>query len=188
MSADSYGIIVEGDCDSVVYDALIRRLTSETVYIKPLVCRGKPSLIRKFSDLLWAFQHEVADGPVDVAIVIWDSNGRDPDKFEAEMKARIVGREYPFRSEVALCAVRHAMDAWLLADVEAINTAAQRRGGQRITRSYDRPENLHDPKSWLRKLLNDHGVTYTPQLCREIAQTTNLQILEERCPSFPSFR
>jgi hypothetical protein len=47
MSASSYGIIVEGDYDSAVYDAIIRRLASPDVHIKPLVCRGKTNLMKR---------------------------------------------------------------------------------------------------------------------------------------------
>ena len=62
------------------------------------------------------------------------------------------------------------MDAWLLADVNAISTAVQRKGGKPVTKSHDNPEGLLDPKEWLRKLLTDHKVGYTADVCGEIAQ------------------
>lgn len=48
MSANSYGIIVEGRYDSAVYDALIRKLTSHEIYIKALACEGKTNLMKNF--------------------------------------------------------------------------------------------------------------------------------------------
>jgi hypothetical protein len=189
MSASSYGIIVEGNYDSAVYDAVIRKLVSPEVHIKPLVCRGKANLMKEFPALLWAFEHEVEGNPVDMAIVIRDADGRNPDEVEAQMRAKIQGRRYPpFRLDVRLHAVRHAMDAWLLADANAINAASQTRRGRRVTRSHDHPEDLLDPKGQLRKLLTDHNIDYTAELCREIAEKTQLQVLLERCPRFRVFQ
>ncbi len=187
MSANSYGIIVEGDYDSAVYDALIRRLTSPEIHIKALVCRGKTNLMKEFPVLLRALEHEVEGDPVDMAVVIRDADGKNPAEVEAQMQAKIQGRPYPFRLDVRFHAVRNAMDAWLLADVNALNAASERRRGRRITRSLDSPEDLHDPKDGLRKLLTDHKVTCTPELCREIAQEIDLEVLSRKCPRFSIF-
>jgi hypothetical protein len=187
MSASSYGIIVEGDYDSAVYGALIRRLALPNAHIKPLVCRGKTNLMKEFPALLRAFEYEVEGNPVDMAIVIRDSDGKDPGEVEAQMRAKLEGRRYPFRLDVRLHAVRNAMDAWLLADVDAVNTVSESRRGTRVTRLPDTPENLLRPKDGLRNLLADHKVAYTAEVCREIAQITNLQLLSERCPRFRVF-
>jgi Domain of unknown function (DUF4276) len=187
MSATSYGIIVEGDYDSAVYDAIIRRLTSPEIHIKPLVCRGKTNLMKEFPALLRAFEHDVDGNPVDMAIVIRDSDGKNPEEIEAQMRAKIQGRQYPFRLDVRFHAVRHAMDAWLLADANAINTASQRRHGRRVTRSLNSLEDVLSPKNRFRKLLSDHKIACTPELCREIAQESDLQLLSERCPRFRVF-
>lgn len=187
MSANSYGIIVEGDYDSAVYDAIIRKLTSPEIHIKPIVCRGRTNLMKEFPALLRALEHEVEGNPVDMAIVIRDADGKDPDDIEAQMRAKILGRQYPFHLDVRFHAVRNAVDAWLLADANAINAASQRRRGKRVTRSLDSPEDLLTPKEGFRKLLTDHKVTCTPELCREIAQETDLQLLSEKCPRFRVF-
>lgn len=187
MSASSYGIIVEGDYDSAVYDAFIRRLTAPDVHIKPLVCRGKANVLKEFPNLLSTFKYEIGGDPVDMAIVILDADGKEPSEVEAKMRAKIQGRNYPFRLNVCLYAVPQAMDAWLLADVNAIAAVVQGRGGKRVTRSHDDPEGLLDPKVWFRKLLTDHNAAYTAELCREIAQKTDLQVLSERCRRFRVF-
>jgi hypothetical protein len=187
MSANSYGIIVEGDYDSAVYGAFIRKLAAPHAHIKPLVCRGKTNLMKEFPALLRAFEHEVDGHPVDMALVIRDSDGRDPVEVEAQMRVKIEGRRYPFPLNVRLHAVRHAMDAWLLADINAINAASERRGGRRVTRLPDAPEDLLRPKDGLRHLLAEHKVTYTAEVCREIAHATDLQLLSNRCPRFSVF-
>jgi Mor family transcriptional regulator len=187
MSANSYGVIVEGPYDSAVYEPVIRRLAAPHAYIKSLECDGKANLMKKFPGLLRTFEHEIEGNPVDMAIVVVDADGKDPVEVEARMQAKIEGRNYPFPLNVRLFAVPQAMDAWLLADIAAISAAARRRGGNPITRTYDNPEVLLDPKEWLRKLLTDHKVTYTAELCREIAREIDLKILSQRCPRFRHF-
>jgi hypothetical protein len=187
MSANSYGIIVEGNYDSAVYGALIRRLATPNAHIKPLPCGGKTKLMKEFPGLLRAFEHEVQGNPVDMAIVIRDADGKDPLELEAKMRMKLQGRDYPFPMHVRFYAVPQAIDAWLLADVGAISAAVQVRGGKPVTKSHDDPESLLDPKEWFRKLLTDHKATYTAELCREIAQNVDLQLLAQRCRRFPVF-
>src|SRR5260370_35876517 len=184
MSGSSYGLIVEGDYDPAVYDAFIRRLHSPDAHIKPLVCGGKTNLMKKFADLLSTFKYEMSGNPVDMAIVISDADGKDPREVEAKMRAKIQGRSYPFPLDVRFYAVPQAMDAWLLADVNAISEAVQGRSGKPVTKSHDDPEGLLDPKQRFRKLLTDHKATYTAELCQEIAEKTDLQILSTRCRRF----
>ncbi len=188
MSANSYGIIVEGGYDSVAYEAMIRRLAAPGAHIRSFVCRGKPQLMAKFPGFLEALKYEIAGGPVDMAIVIVDADGHDPVKLEGKLQSRIKGRRYPFDLGVRFHAVRNALEAWLLADVNAINAAIQRRFGPPVTRSHDTPEDMPNPKVWLRKLLADHKIIYTPEVGREIAQDTNLEVLCEKCPRFRIFR
>jgi hypothetical protein len=187
MSASSYGIIVEGNYDSGVYDAIIRKLTSPEIHIKPLVCGGRQNLMREFPGLLRAFEHEMRGAPVDMAIILRDADGKDPDEIERQMRARIQGRNYPFHLNVRFHAIRNAMDAWLLADVDAINSATMCRQGKRVLKSQNTPEDLLRPKDDLRKLLADHRVTYTAELCREIAREIDLTVLARRCPRFEVF-
>jgi Mor family transcriptional regulator len=187
MSASSYGIIVEGTYDSAVYDALIRRLTSLGVHIRALPCEGKANVMKKFPGLLSTFKYEIGGNPVDMAIVIVDADGKDPLEVEAKMQEKIQGRSFPFPLNVRFYAVPQAMDTWLLADASAINAAVQRRGGKPVTKSHDDPEGLPHPKEWLRKLLTDHHAAYTAELCREIAQTIDLQMLSQKCRRFSAF-
>jgi hypothetical protein len=162
-------------------------LASPDAHVKPLVCRGKTNLIKKFPDLLPTFKYEVGGNPVDMAIVIVDADGKDPLEVEEKLRIKIQGRNYPFPMNVRFYAVPQAIDAWLLADAAAISAAVQGRGGKPVTKSHDDPERLLDPKEWFRKLLTDHKATYTAELCREIAQKTDLQLLSQKCRRFPLF-
>jgi hypothetical protein len=187
MSANSYGIIVEGSYDSAVYDPLIRRLASHEVHIKAVICEGKTNLIKKFPGLLRTFEYEISGNPVDMAIVIVDADGKDPLEVEEKLRIKIRDRNYPFPMNVRFYAVPQAIDAWLLADVGAISAAVRGRGGKPVMRSHDDPERLLDPKEWFRKLLTDHKATYTAELCREIAQNIDLNVLSQKCHRFPLF-
>lgn len=186
MSAGSYGLIVEGDYDSAVYEAIIQRLSPNAV-ISTRECAGKSNLMKKFPGLLKTFEYELAGRPLDMAIVIRDADGRGPEEIEAQMCSKIVDRPYPFALGVKFFAVPQAMEAWLLADVNALNNVSQRRGGKRVTRSLDAPENLHDPKESLRRLLSDHKLPYTGALAREIAQEIDFGTLSRKCPRFSAF-
>jgi hypothetical protein len=188
MSANSYGIIVEGEYDSGVYETIVRRLAGDEVYIRAFVCRGKPALLQKFPGYLEALKIEVAGGPVDMAVVIADADGTDPLELETKMRSKVEGRNYPFRLGVRFHAVRNAMEAWLLADVSAISkTMERRRPGRGITKSHDAPEGLLDPKPTFRRLLAENELDYTPAVGAEIAQQIDFQLLSDKCPRFRLF-
>lgn len=187
MSASSYGIIAEGSYDAAVYSTIVQRLAPDGAHVKALECRGKDDLRKRFEGLLWAFAYEVEGKPVDMAIVIRDADGRNPNAIESEMRASVQNRHYPFRLGVRFHAVRNAMDAWLLADLNAINMACQRRTGTRVTKPVAGPEELLRPKESIRRLLSGHNVAYTQEVCREIAQEVDLNVLSQACPRFRVF-
>lgn len=187
MSANSYGVITEGSYDAAVYSSIVRRLAPNATHIRALECKGKDDLMKRFSGLLRTFEYDVDNGPVDMAVVICDADGKNPHEVESAMKSSIHGLHYPFRLDVRVHAVRNAMDAWLLADVNAIDSACRARGGRRVTTS---PRNLEDmlrPKEAFLNLLSDHKVSYTRQLCKEIAQALDLNVLSQKCPRFQGF-
>lgn len=185
MPADRYGIIVEGKYDSAVYEELILRIASHAVRISSRFCEGRSRLIERFPGLLEAFRYAGTGGPIDMAIVIADADGQNPIEFERRLRSKIEGRDYPFI--VHFHAVQHAMEAWLLADVDAFNRVAMRRTGRRIGSSHQRPEDVLDPKRMLRELLAYVKIPYTSVVGAEIAAEIDLRILDERCSRFRLF-
>jgi len=186
MSASSYGIIAEGSYDLAVYEAIIKKL-SPGIPIKALECGGKSGLMKKFPSLLKVFEYQLAESPVEMAVVIQDADGRNPEGIEAQMASKIADRGCPFALGVQFFAVPQAMESWLLADVNALNAVSRRRGGKRVTKSHAAPEALLRPKEWLLNLLTDHGLDYTSELAREVAQEIDLERLAEACPRFRVF-
>jgi hypothetical protein len=186
MPADSYGIVVEGEYDSAAYAAIIQKLASHAVYIKPFPCGGKPKLIQKFPGYLNALKYELTGRHVDTAIVIVDSDGQDPGKLEAVLRAKVAGREYRF--ELHFYAVSCTLETWLLADIEAIARVVQQRTGRNIRRpQHNNLERLIDPKPAFRAILTEGRVDYTAAVAAEIAREIDLQILSARCPRFQRF-
>jgi hypothetical protein len=100
MSASSYGIITEGAYDAVVLSTIVRRLNPGGTFIRALDCNGKVGLMKRFSGLLRTFEYLVESGPVDMAIVIRDADGKDPNEVESQMRSIIYEQSYPFRMGV----------------------------------------------------------------------------------------
>ena len=141
-----------------------------------------------FHALLRDFEHAVQGGPVDKALVIRDSGGKDPIALEAEMAATIQGMQYVFPRGIKLCAVRRTMETWLLADAQAITAVAVTRGGRQIQEVQGTLEDIHDPKEKLRSVLSEAEIEYTDRVCAEIAFRLRIDHLEYRCPSFRTFK
>jgi len=184
----TYGLIVEGPFDQAMYEALIPRICGTEVSVRTLKCRGVDRLMKKFHFFLQALEHVWQGGPVDKALVIRDADDEDPSAIETEMARRIQRMEYVFPRGVKLCIVRRAMESWLLADAQAINTVAQARGGRKIQEVQQTPEEIHDPKGKLRSVLSEARLPYTEPVCAEIASHLRIDHLEYRCPSFRAFK
>lgn len=121
------------------------------------------------------------------ALVIRDWSGVDLARGEQEMSRRVEGRVFRFQRDVQFCCVRQEMEAWLLADAEAINLVAQLRGGRPISEVQGQIEEIVDPKGRLRRLLSAAKLDYDAEVCRQIAQRISLEKLRYRCPSFQRF-
>ncbi|PYU34687.1 MAG: hypothetical protein DMG28_05205 [Acidobacteria bacterium] len=186
---DSFGLVVEGTYDEAAISEFIMRLTSAAAFIRAYTCGGVAGVMQKFPAYLAALQYEFQGGPVEKALVVVDSNGRNPAALEAQMQNKISGRTYSFREGVRFCVVVREIEAWLLGDLNAINTIPSNRGGGRATlRLNQSPEALVDPKVELERRLSQRGVGYTSAMARRIAAAADLGMLERHCHSFADFR
>ena len=123
----SYGLIVEGIYDQPVYETLTLRLDSPDATFFTLACGGVGNLMTQLPGFLRILEHINSGNPVDKVLVIRDSGNRPIAEVEAEMRAKIAGRNYAFPSGVEMCAVRQETETWLLADESAISAVANGR-------------------------------------------------------------
>jgi hypothetical protein len=186
MDESSYGLIVEGFYDEGVYGEFVRKVV-------PLVevffrrCGGVAQLMKRFPVLLRDLEHFRQGRPVDKALVIRDWRGPDVDSCEQRLMQKVEGKNFAFPRGVQFCGVRQEMEAWLLADVNAINSVARDRGGRTVSPVQGEIEEIGNPKERLTQLLSEARLPYDAEVCREIAQRADIETLRRRCPSFRSF-
>lgn len=175
------GLIVEGPYDGAVLTELIRKCLTSEVDVKCRPCGGTPQLMKQFPGYLEEFRYANVGQPVDRAIVVRDADGKKPTELIARMESKIKGRIYRFPRH--LLVIVQKLEAWLLADEEALSTVTSR-----IQHRIADPEKIHDPKVRLRKILSDDRIAYTEERARMIAAAARLDVLAERCPSFRRFQ
>ena len=180
-----YGIVVEGYYDEVVLGEIIKKILAREIIIISRRCNEKDRLIKVFSEHLESFRYGNQGSNVDKAIVIRDAHGRDPEELKESMKSKILNRRYPF--EVKFLIIIHELEAWLLADEEAISRVTRSRSGKPAVPVNKPLESIIDPKETLGKVLSDAKVPYTPAVAQEIARESNLDKIKYRCPAFGEF-
>jgi hypothetical protein len=177
--------VVEGIFDEAVLTEIIVKILSKNITLIPRICRDKGQLIAVFPEYLESFRHANQGSNVDKAIVIRDADGKDPEKLKERMESKILNRKYPF--EVKFIIIVQELEAWLLADEEAISKVTQSRSGKVVSRVNVPLESIIDPKEMLYKILTA-DVPYTPAVAREIAKESDLNRIAYRCRSFREFR
>ena len=184
MIRANYGAIVEGEYDIGVFEVLIPRICPYPTEARAYEATGKASLMSRFPYLLRMFEHSTFSGrPVDRALVIRDSNGRNPASVEHDMSAKLANHTYLFPHGVQVHAVQQETETWLLADPAAISRVA----GHAAHVPAGPLENRQHPKELFMDVLNDVGLQYTPQVCRRIAGEIDLAALRSACPAFAVF-
>jgi hypothetical protein len=126
-------------------------------------------------------------GPVDKAIVVRDAHRMTHERALQKLRESINPRKYEFPIEFAV--VEPEIEAWLLADHNALFAVSQERGvATRFPVPSSSPEMLRDPKEHLMELLAEAKVPYTEAVAGRLAETSNLLLVEQRCPSFRRFK
>lgn len=178
------GCILEGQYDIPVFEAIIPRIFPQAVVYRCLDCGGESNLMKKFPGYLRWLERIVDGRPVDKALVIRDSGGKEPNNVLTAMQSRIAGQQFSFPLGIQLCTVRREMETWLLADEEAINALAV---GRRVGTLHGDIEEIVDPKEGLMARLTDLELDYRPSVCGQIAAAMKLEVLRYRSPSFRTF-
>ena len=181
----TFGLVVEGIYDEAVLKELIKKCAPSEVEVIPRVCGSREKLLKMFPTLLDDFQGITKTGTnIEKALVIRDADNKNPEHLIARMNSKISNRSYSSYSfHVKLLVVVQKLEAWLLADENALSAVT----GRRVARVQN-PENLSDPKERLRRVLSEARIYYTDEIARKIAASAKVAIIESRCPSFKKFR
>jgi hypothetical protein len=181
-----YGIVVEGGYDETVLTEIIKKCFSSEIEIIARKCGGKDKLLTKFPAYLESFRFGKQGSHVDKAIVIRDAHGKNPEELKEKMGSKIANRNYLF--DVKFIIIIHELEAWLLADEEAISRVTQSRSEKPVARVKENLESISHPKEKLEEMLSEAKIYYTPEVAREIAKESDLDKIESRCPMFREFR
>ena len=182
----TFGLVVEGDYDEAVLSEFIRKCAGRDVEIVSRVCNPKGSLMKSFPGFLEEFRYVKQGTPVDRALVIRDADMREPQVLLREMESKIAHRTYEFFPVRFIVIVRE-LEAWLLADSEAIATVTRGYSGRVVPVVNEFIEDIADPKARLQRMLSDAKVAYTREVARKIAAAANVEYIAYRCPSFRGF-
>ncbi len=178
----TFGVVVEGDYDREALGELIRKVTEGDLDIYIRVCRSSNFLMRNFPAFLEDFRHVKRGSCVDKAIVVRDADNKNPQELIQKMEQRIQERSYPF--SVFFVIIVQELEAWLLADQDAISTVT----GRPVPRVNEPLEDIDDPKIKLKQILIGAGLSYTAKVAKQIAAGTSLERLDYRCPRFRILR
>jgi hypothetical protein len=181
-----FGIVVEGSRDAAVYPVIIRRIRPDVEHVVARPCGGVPALPAKFVGWLKHFQYKHL---IDKALVIRDSDRKDPGTVEASLKGRLEELGFEPAFPVHFYATRCMVETWLLADEEAVNKVALSRGRTRSVKPVNKQlEDIVDPKTLFLAVLKQVGLTADDAVYEEIASAADLDRIAERCPYFCEFR
>lgn len=176
-----------GTYDAAVLEKLIQRIRPDTPETKPRVCGNDARVTTTFQSRLKEFSYANQGRPVDKAIVVRDCNQGDPAAVLDKLCSKFRQQEHPF--PVRFAVVQRELEAWLLADQNALAQLAAERGRPTDFASLNfPPEQLHDPKAKLTSLLSTAGVPYTPQAAAGLAELCDLDLIVKLCNSFTSFK
>lgn len=182
----TFGLVVEGTYDEAALTVLIRKCIEGDVDVVARPCGPSGALMNKLPGFLEEFRHVRQGTHVDKALVIRDSNDKDPDELMQRMQSNVADRSYPFPLRFVL--IVRELETWLLADNAAISEVTQEYSGRIVSAINETLEEIRDPKARLQRILSDARVAYTEEVARKIATAANLNRIEYRCPNFRIFR
>ncbi|MGO8762426.1 MAG: hypothetical protein ACLP2P_07010 [Desulfobaccales bacterium] len=174
----TFGLIVEGNYDKQIIQSLIHKILLKDHNCICRVMYGNPRLLERFPRFLEEFRYKM----VNKTIILKDTDLKSAEKLLQKMKDKKPNRDYPF--PVKFCVAKKEIEAWLLADENAISKVA----GKKIPRIKGNLEDMNDPKGKLQRILSNVNIVYTDQIAGRIALEADINIIEQRCSYFRIFR
>ena len=172
------GVIAEETNDiEVLYEYTLKLVAENSFSFNRFVGHGCGALRRKCR----AWADNLAKRGCSHIVVIHDSDGGDEKKIRMDLERKLKGVS---GLSVVLIPVEE-VEAWLLADPEAIKTVFKMRKTPRVSLH---PERIHDPKEYLRDLVAKGSKSHYINTIhnKKIAAQQRLDSLD-RCPSFSHY-
>jgi hypothetical protein len=181
------GIVVEGERDRAAYPELIRKIRDDVGIVLAEPCGNDVKLMDRFVGWLKYFQWH-AQISVNKALVIRDSDCSDPVVWETKMRQILEASRFVPSFPVHFHATKCEIEAWLLADEEAINQVARRRGKQGSVPAITiQLESHKDAKQLFGQVLFKVLLPTVPAVYQEVANVARVERIAERCPRFQRF-
>lgn len=180
-----FGIVGEGRLDEAVYSTIIPRIRPDVDKVVSRPCGDKRLLKAKFVGYLKEFHFYWNVGK---ALVIRDSDCRDPlaleGQLEGQLRASGFQPQFPFHFYATNCMV----ETWLLADEDAVNQVAQRRGKRPSAQAVRDPlEGKPNAKGMFQRMLSQASLLAVPAVYAEVAAAADMELIRRRCPYFQQF-
>ncbi len=176
---ERFGLIVEGNYDKQILEPLLEKILLKNHKHIFRVTYGNPRLLEKYPGFLEEFRYKKL---IQKAIILKDTDYKNPEKLLEQMRYRKQKRSYPF--PIMFCVAKKEIEAWLLADEKAISTVVKKT----IRRIKGDLEELLAPKKKLQRILSDANIAYTAEIARKIALEADIDIIGDRCRYFRIFR
>jgi len=170
------GLVTDGAYDRLAITALVRAC-------RPGVGVESRQCPRDSTQKAIRILKELArPGMVSFAVWVRDAETIEPEKVQRLEKSMsdAVRSADGLMLDVRCVMAVPMLEAWLLADEDAVQKIC---GASRL---FQNPERIEDPKSELRRLLNQRP--YTREVARHIAEIADVNLVAKRCPSFQKLR
>jgi Domain of unknown function (DUF4276) len=180
------GLVVEDTRDGNAYEELIRKIRQDIQNIHAMPCHGP--VATKLGGWLKYFQWS-SPYPMDKVLVIRNSDRRDPDAAETELRLKYEHLHLNPGFPVHFHATKTELESWLLVDENAMNEVSRQRGKRgRIGPINFDPESCQDAKERFQKRLLEVDLPADPAVYREVAAASEIRAIAARCPLFASFQ
>lgn len=180
----TFGIIVEGPSDVAVYPILMQRIRPAIRRVISRPCGGKSPLGRKFIGFLKEFE----DLGIEKALVIRDSDCKEPRIVEGTLAERLRASGFQPTHPCHFYAASCMLDGWLLADESAVNQVARNRGKRPSAQPFaGTPQGERNARALFRRMLSQAGLPADPAVYSEVAAVANLERVQQRCLYFQHF-
>lgn len=153
------------------------------------------SVARRFrvkinTDLMYGNRVERLKGLIrsryfDKYVIVKDLHRRKEESIRRTYNRVVRGVNSRYRNNIGLVIVKHEIEAWFLADIEALN----RVYNCRINEEIRNPEDIPNPAEELDNLLRRYGKEYikSESTASKIMEEVDLEKISEKAPSFRRF-